>query len=39
MFIIENDDNYTGLQAPISIPEVAQTTTIVGGVPFTLHIW
>jgi hypothetical protein len=34
MFRIENDDSYIGLHAPISILEVIQTTTIVGGVPF-----
>jgi hypothetical protein len=34
MFTIENDDSYTNLQAPISILEVTQTTTIVGIVPF-----
>jgi len=33
MFRIENDDSYTNLQAPISILEVTQITTIVGGVP------
>ncbi len=32
MFRIENADNYISLQSPISIPEVTQTTTIVGGV-------
>jgi len=32
MFRIENPDNYISLQSPISIPEVTQTTTIVGGV-------
>jgi hypothetical protein len=33
MFRIENDDSYIGLQTPISILEVTQTSTIVGGVP------
>jgi hypothetical protein len=33
MFRIENDESYTSLQTPISIPEVTQTTTIVGRVP------
>jgi hypothetical protein len=32
MLRIENDNSYTSLQAPISIPKVTQTTTIVGGV-------
>jgi len=34
MFRIKNDDSYIGLQAPISILEVTQIATIVGGVPF-----
>jgi hypothetical protein len=33
MFRIENDDSYTSLQAPISIPKVTQIATIVGGIP------
>jgi hypothetical protein len=34
MLRIKNDDNYIGLQAPISIHEVTQIATIVRGVPF-----
>ncbi len=33
---MEMDDNYIGLQAPISISKVAQTSTIIGGIPFML---
>lgn len=36
MFIINIDDWYVGLQAPISILEAIQVTIIVGGVPFML---
>jgi hypothetical protein len=33
MFQIKNDDSYISLQAPISIPNVTQIATIVGGIP------
>jgi hypothetical protein len=34
MFRIKNDDSYIGLHAPISIREVTQIATIIGGVSF-----
>jgi hypothetical protein len=36
MFKIDNGDSYISLQVPISIPEVTQIATIVGGVPLML---
>jgi hypothetical protein len=36
MFRVENDDRYTSLQAPISIPKATQVATIVGGIFFMI---
>lgn len=36
LFRIDNVDEYVGLQAPNSIPEVVQITIIIRGVIFTL---